>query len=205
LSESASDYAHYLSDLKTVVDNLPLEDTKRAADILFKAYQNDRTVFLFGNGGSAALAAHLATDLGKGTHFPGPAALKNVRRLKAVSLNDNVPMMTAWSNDLSYEFVFAGQLENFIRARDVAFGISSSGNSPNVLRALELARRVAATTIGLTGCGGGKMKDLLDCPIIVPSNHVQHVEDAHLVLAHLIFLDLKARMEASVAGSRGKP
>jgi len=205
LSESTSDYARYLTGLKTVLENLPLEDAQRAADILFKAYQNDRSVFLFGNGGSAALASHLATDLGKGTHFPGPPALKNVRRFKAVSLTDNVPMLTAWSNDLNYEQVFAGQMENFIRARDVALGISSSGNSPNVLRALELARRVGAVTIGLTGCGGGRMKDLLDCPIVVPSNHVQHVEDAHLILAHLIFLDLKARIEASVQGASVGP
>jgi D-sedoheptulose 7-phosphate isomerase len=205
LSEALSDYSRYLTDLKTVLENLPLEDARQAADILFKAYQNDRTVFLFGNGGSAALASHLATDLGKGTHFPGPSAMKNVRRFKAISLTDNVPMITAWSNDLSYEFVFAGQMENFIRARDVAFGISSSGNSPNVLRALELARRVGATTIGLTGCGGGRMKDLLDRPIVVPSNHVQHVEDAHLVLAHLIFLDLKTRIEASVETPSVRP
>jgi D-sedoheptulose 7-phosphate isomerase len=205
LSEATGDYSRYLTDLKTVLENLPLEDARRAADILFKAYQNDRSVFLFGNGGSAALASHLATDLGKGTHFPGPAALKNVRRFKAISLTDNVPMLTAWSNDLSYEQVFAGQMENFIRARDVALGISSSGNSPNVLRALELARRVGAITIGLTGCGGGRMKDLLDCPIIVASNHMQHVEDAHVVLAHLIFLDLKARIEASVQDASVRP
>lgn len=204
MSEPTSDYARYLAGLKTVLENLPLENARQAADILFKAYQNDRTVFLFGNGGSAALASHLATDLGKGTHFPGPPALKNVRRFKAISLTDNVPMLTAWSNDLSYEQVFAGQMENFIRARDVALGISSSGNSPNVLRALELARRVGAVTIGLTGCGGGKMKELLDCPIIVASSHTQQVEDAHVVLAHLIFLDLKARIEASVPSPSGK-
>jgi D-sedoheptulose 7-phosphate isomerase len=205
LSEATGDYSRYLTDLKTVLENLPLEDARRAADILFKAYQNDRSVFLFGNGGSAALASHLATDLGKGTHFPGPPAMKNVRRFKAISLTDNVPMLTAWSNDLSYEQVFSGQMENFIRARDVALGISSSGNSPNVLRALELARRVGAITIGLTGCGGGRMKDLLDCPIIVASNHMQHVEDAHVVLAHLIFLDLKARIEAGVQGASVRP
>jgi D-sedoheptulose 7-phosphate isomerase len=204
LSEPTSDYARYLAGLKTVLENLPLEDARQATDILFKAYQSDRTVFLFGNGGSAALASHLATDLGKGTHFPGPPALKSVRRLRAISLTDNVPMLTAWSNDLSYEQVFAGQMENFIRARDVALGISSSGNSPNVLRALELARRVGAVTIGLTGCGGGKMKELLDCPIVVASNHTQHVEDGHVILAHLIFLDLKARIEASAPSPSGK-
>jgi D-sedoheptulose 7-phosphate isomerase len=198
LNESTHDYARYLSGLRTVFDHLPLEETKRAADILFQAYQNDRSVFFFGNGGSAALASHLATELAKGTHFPGPAALEHVRRIKALALTDNGPLLTAWSNDLSYELVFASQLENFVRAGDVAFGISSSGNSPNVLRALELARRVGATTIGMTGCGGGKMKDLLDCPILVPSNVGQQVEDAHHVLGHLIYLDLKARIESTV-------
>jgi len=201
LSSPEINFASYLTELKGILDDLPLGDLQRAADIIYHAYQNDRTVILFGNGGSAALASHLATDFAKGTHFPGPASLKNVRRLKAISLTDNVPLLTAWSNDLSYEEAFAGQMENLIRARDVAFAISGSGNSPNVLRALELARRTGATTIGLTGCGGGKMKDLLDCPIVVPSNHMQQVEDAHLILAHLLFLDLKARIEASAAGS----
>ena len=200
MSSSENNFASYLTELKGVLDDLPLRDLQRATDIIFHAYQNDRTVILFGNGGSAALASHLATDLAKGTHFPGPVSLKNVRRLKAISLTDNVPSITAWGNDLSYEEVFAGQMENLIRARDVAFGISGSGNSPNILRALELARRTGATTIGLTGCGGGKMKGLLDCAIVVPSNHMQQVEDAHLILAHLLFLNLKARIEASAAG-----
>ena len=196
-----NNFASYLTKLKGTLDDLPLGDLQRAADIIFHAYQNDRSVILFGNGGSAALASHLATDLAKGTHFPGPPSLKNVRRMKAISLTDNVPLLTAWSNDLSYEEVFAGQMENLIRARDVAFGISGSGKSPSILRALEVARRTGATTIGLTGCGGGKMKDLLDCAIVVPSNHMQQVEDAHLILAHLLFLNLKARIEASAAGS----
>lgn len=189
-----ADYPRYLADLKAVLDNLPLSATQRAADILFRAYEADHTVFIFGNGGSAALASHLATDLGKGTHIPGPASLQGVKRLKVLSLTDNVPLLTAWANDSSYENVFASQMENFIRAEDVAFAISGSGNSPNVLRALELARRVGAVTVGLAGCGGGKMKDLLDCPIIVPCSHMQQVEDAHLILTHLIFLDLKGRI-----------
>ena len=201
MTSPENNFASCLTELKGILDDLPLGDLQRAADIIFHAYQNDRTVILFGNGGSAALASHLATDLAKGTHFPGPASLKNVRRLKAISLTDNVPLITAWSNDLSYEEVFAGQMENLIRARDVAFAISGSGNSPSVLRALELAHRTGATTIGLSGCGGGKMKDLLDCAIVVRSNHMQQVEDAHVILAHLLFLDLKARIEASAAGS----
>ena len=195
-------YTKYLGELKGVIDQFPLAALKRVADILFHAYENDHAIFLFGNGGSAALASHLATDLSKGTHFPGPASLRSVKRLKVMSLTDNVPMLTAWGNDTSYEEVFAGQMGNFIQTGDVAFGISGSGNSPNVLRALELARTVGATAVGLTGCGGGKMKDLLDCPIIVPSDHMQQVEDAHLILAHLIFLDLKARIEASAPSQK---
>jgi len=198
LPQPAFDYEDYLAESKTVLEHLPLEQAKRASDILYRAYQTERMVFTFGNGGSAALASHLAADLGKSTHIPGPASVQQSKRLRILSLADNVPTLTAWGNDTSYENIFAGQMENFIHAGDVAFGISGSGNSPNVLRALELARRVGATTVGLTGCGGGKMKDLLDCPIIVPSNHMQHIEDAHLILAHLIFLDLKARTERTV-------
>jgi D-sedoheptulose 7-phosphate isomerase len=198
----AIDYARYLTEHRDVLERLPLDAARRATDILEQAYLTGHTVFLFGNGGSAALASHLATDLGKGTHSPGPETLRGVKRLRVMSLADNVPMLTAWGNDTSYDNVFAGQMENFIQAGDVAFGISGSGNSPNVLRALELARRVGATTIGLAGCGGGKMKDLLDCAILVPSGHMQHAEDAHLILAHLIFLDLKARIERAVTSGK---
>ncbi len=191
-----SDYSRYLDELKTLLDKLPLAQVERAAEVLFRAYETDRTLFVFGNGGSAALASHMASDLGKATHVPGPASLQGVKRLKVLALTDNVPLLTAWANDSSYENAFAGQMENFIQAGDVALAISGSGNSPNVLRALELARRAGATTIGLAGCGGGRMKALLDCPIVVPSHNMQQVEDAHLVLAHMIFLDLKARIEA---------
>ena len=191
-----SDYSRYLDELKTLLDKLPLAQVERAAEVLFRAYETDRTLFVFGNGGSAALASHMASDLGKATHVPGPASLQGVKRLKVLALTDNVPLLTAWANDSSYENAFAGQMENFIQAGDVALAISGSGHSPNVLRALELARRAGATTIGLAGCGGGRMKALLDCPIVVPSHNMQQVEDAHLVLAHMIFLDLKARIEA---------
>ena len=190
-------YAGYLADLKRVIDELPLAAARRAVDILEEAYRTDHTVFLFGNGGSAALASHLAADLGKGTHVPGPSSLRRVKRLKALALTDNVPLLTAWANDTDYERVFAAQMENFIAAGDVAFGISGSGNSASVLRALELAREKGATTVGLVGSGGGKMNALLDCAIVVPSDHMQKIEDAHLILAHLIFLDFKSRLEAA--------
>lgn len=195
---SENGYSRYLSSLNEVLARIPLDQTGRAVDLIFRAYQAHHSVFIFGNGGSAALASHLATDLGKGTHSPGLPALANVKRLKVVSVTDNVSLLTAWANDSSFENIFAAQIENSIEAGDIAFGVSSSGNSPNILRALELARRVGATTVGLTGCGGGKMMGLLDCAIVVPSNHVQQVEDAHLVIGHLIFLDFKSRLERSV-------
>ena len=202
MPDPITDYSRYLSELKVVLESLPLAQAKQAADLLFGAYQTDHTVFTFGNGGSAALASHMAADLGKATHLPGPASLQGTKRLRVFSVNDNIPMLTAWANDASYENVFAGQMENFIQPGDVAFGISGSGNSPNVLRALELARKVGAKTVGLVGCGGGKMKDLLDCPLVVPSNSMQQVEDAHVILAHLIFLDLKKRMVMRTTGER---
>jgi D-sedoheptulose 7-phosphate isomerase len=189
-------YESYLTELEKTLGRLPLEQAARAADILFRAFETNHMVFLFGNGGSAALASHMATDLGKGTHQPGPAWMASTKRLRVLSVTDNVPLLTAWGNDTAYEEVFASQMENFIQPGDVAFAISGSGNSPNVLRALDLARRKGATTVGLGGFAGGKMKALLDCPVIVPSDSMQRIEDAHVILSHMIFLDLKGRIEA---------
>lgn len=196
------DYDQYLADLKQIIDQLPIKQAARAAEILFRAYQDDRTVFLFGNGGSAALASHMAADLGKCTHFPGPEWMAPSKRLRALSVSDNTPLLTAWANDTSYDNIFAGQMENFIEKDDVALGISGSGNSPSVLRALELARRIGATTIGLVGCGGGKMHALLDCAVLVCSDNMQRVEDAHLILSHMIFLDLKSRIVSELESRR---
>jgi D-sedoheptulose 7-phosphate isomerase len=196
MSQEQNSYRDYLADLKNVIDQFPIQNAVRAAEILFAAYQSDHTVFLFGNGGSAALASHMAADLGKCTHFPGPEWIAPVKRLKALSVTDNTPLLTAWANDTSYDNVFAGQIENFIQESDVAFAISGSGNSPNVVRALELARQKGATTVGLVGCGGGKMQALLDCAILVPCHNMQQVEDGHVILSHMIFLDLKRRIES---------
>ncbi len=190
--ESARRYAN---KLREIIDQLPFEDVQRISDVLFRAYSKERTIFVFGNGGSAALASHIACDLGKGT-APGatkePGA-KDARHLRIMSLTDNVPMISAWANDASFEDVFAGQMENFIRPQDVAFAISGSGNSPNILKALRLARAKQATTVGFSG-RGGKMIELLDRAAVVPSTHMQLVEDCHLIMMHMIFLDLRNRI-----------
>src|SRR5882672_3051253 len=120
-------YFRRLSDTR---ERLPFSDIDGVAEVLMEAYENARMIFLFGNGGSAALASHLACDLGKGT------VNGSGKRFRVLSLTDNVPLMTAWANDVHYEDIFAQQLENYLRPGDVAFAISGSGNSPNVLKAL---------------------------------------------------------------------
>ena len=145
-------------------------------------------VYLFGNGGSAALASHFACDLGKG------ATNGAAKRFQVLAFTDNVPMMTAWANDSRYEDIFAEQMINFVRPNDIAFAISGSGKSPNVLNALRVARRAGAFTIGLTGFQGGDMKDLCDLCMIIPSDNMQVIEDLHLSVTHAVFTALRAKI-----------
>jgi D-sedoheptulose 7-phosphate isomerase len=164
------------------------------------AYNDGRRVFAFGNGGSAALASHFACDLGKGT-----VQENGQKRFRVLSLTDNVPLLTAWANDTSYEMVFAEQLRNFVQPDDIAFAISGSGSSPNVLRGLEAARRAGAINIGLTGFRGGKMRELCDICLIVPSDNMQTIEDFHLSVAHALFTVLRHRiMNAASNATAGR-
>lgn len=178
---SSFDISRYLEELSDTIARLPVPEINRLVELLLEAYENGCTVFLFGNGGSAALASHMACDLGKGT------VSASGKRLRAVSLTDNAALITAWANDTAYENIFAEQLSNLVRPGDVAFAISASGNSPNVLAALALARRRKAVTAGISGFGGGKMKPLCDVCAVVPSENMQIVEDLHLAMAHSIF------------------
>src|ERR1700680_5283845 len=124
--------------------------------LLEEAYRNGRRIFIMGNGGSAATASHFALDLAKNTIMPGAP------RLKAISLTDHVPLITAWSNDTHYEHIFAEQLTNMMEPGDVVIGISASGNSANVINAVKLAQQSRAETIGLLGATGGKLKNMVD-------------------------------------------
>jgi D-sedoheptulose 7-phosphate isomerase len=148
--------------------------------VLLKARADGRTVYFFGNGGSAATSSHMSQDLGKLTILEGQP------RFRTASLTDPLPLILAWANDKAYAEIFAEQVKSHGQAGDVAIGISGSGNSPNVLRGLEEARKLGMTTVGLIGMGGGKMKALCDIPIVVPSHNMQHIEDAHHVLLHLL-------------------
>ncbi len=178
---AAFDVPSYLEELSGTIQKLPLPAIDRLVRVLLQAYETGQTIFLFGNGGSAALASHMACDLGKGT---APAAGK---RLRAIALTDNVALITAWANDTRYENIFGEQLENLLQPGDVALAISASGNSPNIVAALSFARQAGATTAGIAGFQGGKMKPLCDVCVVVPSDNMQIIEDLHLSIAHSVF------------------
>jgi D-sedoheptulose 7-phosphate isomerase len=167
---------------------------EKIVPLLLAARSADRTIFFFGNGGSASTASHFVVDIGKAT-IRGES-----KRFRCVALVDNVESLTAWANDAEYSVVFSEQLRTLGHPGDVAVGISGSGNSPNVLKAMELARTMKLRTIGLTGMGGGRLKELVEVPVVVPSNSMQHVEDAHLLICHLLTAYLRDEAPANGTG-----
>ena len=199
-SAPISDFYSYFENSSRTVAGLPYAQIEEVADRLERAYQDGRTVFVFGNGGSATLASHFACDLGKGTVVED----NGHKRFRVVSLTDNVALLTAWANDVSYEMVFAQQLRNLIQPGDIALAISGSGNSPNVLRALEAARQGGAISIGLTGFKGGKMRELCDLCMIIPSDNMQIIEDLHLAVAHALFTVLRHRITTAIEESASR-
>ena len=181
----------YLKEVNRALAQLDDGIIDRIVSTLFDAYLLNRGVFIFGNGGSAALASHLACDLAKNITFAN-----GTRRLRALSLTDNFSLMSAWSNDVGYECVFVEQLRNFLTPHDIVFAISGSGNSPNVLRALEYAREIGATSVGITGRNGGKMVGLCDPCLIVPTSNMQVIEDLHTITVHSLATALYNRIRA---------
>jgi len=173
----------YIRQLKQTLDKLPLAQIKKIKDILLNAYDKDRKIFIIGNGGSAATASHFACDLSKGTTLGNPHMKK---RFKVIALTDNIPLLTAWGNDIDFSQIFVEQLKNLLDEHDVVIAISGSGNSENILRAVEYANRMGALTIGLIGFTGGKLKDIAHKPLIVSSDSMERIEDIHLILEHLI-------------------
>ncbi len=182
---------NYTERIKQCLKSLPLDDLSQAVSLMLEASRKENQIIIFGNGGSAAIASHWVCDLAKGLAMDGKP------RLRAVSLNDCIPLMTAWANDTSYENVFQEQLVNHLRKGDLVIAISSSGNSPNILRAIEYANEHGAITIGLSGMGGGKLATLVQVPIVVESDEYEEVEDTHLVIAHMLKLALKKELLSS--------
>jgi D-sedoheptulose 7-phosphate isomerase len=179
----------YFRDLTGLVPHLPYNSITTIVSVFLDAFAEQRTVYVFGNGGSAASASHLMCDINKGASAPGDA-----KRPRVMALTDNASLITAWANDFGYERIFSEQLKTFIKPRDVAFAISTSGDSPNVLLALETARECGAMTVGLGGCQGGRMKSLCDVCAIVPSDNVQLGEDLHHAMIHSIFIAVRENL-----------
>lgn len=153
------------------------------------AWEQGKHVMICGNGGSAALASHLACDLQKGI---GGSCQK---KLRAIAFTDGMPTITAWANDTEYANIFAEQVETWAGSGDVLIAISASGNSTNVLRAVEVAKAHGVTTIGLSGFDGGKLATMVDKSFVVASHNMQYVEDIHTVLSHLIYTCLYREMK----------
>ncbi len=170
----------YISNLQGVLECLSLADVRQSINLVMETYQADRQIFVIGNGGSASTASHIANDLGKGASVPG------ARRFRAISLTDNVATMTAWANDVSYEDVFVEQLKNLINPGDLVIGISASGNSENIIRAIRHANAIGCKTIGWAGFGGGKLREIADVSVVVDSHDYGPVEDVHLILNHIL-------------------
>jgi len=178
----------YLSALKKALDGLNEPALETAAGALYQAYEDGHTIFVCGNGGSSATASHMVNDISKLTIAEGK------KRIKALSLSDNTPLLTAWSNDSSYEDCFVEQLKNFLSMGDVLVAISSSGNSPNVLKAVEYANAAGGVTVGFSGFKGGKLAKSARINVIAPSDSVQIIEDVHTILSHLVCLMLVSKI-----------
>jgi D-sedoheptulose 7-phosphate isomerase len=178
----------YIDRLQLVLRSLSRGELTELSEILARAYVNGKQVFTVGNGGSSSLASHMAADLAKNTIGP------NMRRFRIMSLSENASIVTALANDLGYENVFVEQLSNLIRAGDVLIVISASGNSPNVIKAIEYARAQSAEVVGLLGFDGGRAAELADLPIVVGSWDYGIVEDVHLIINHILVEHFRARL-----------
>jgi len=170
----------YRQLLFQTLSSIDLKAVDQAIEWFRQARDEGRQIFVCGNGGSAATASHFATDMVKGASYGRPV------RFRILALTDSVSTLTAYANDVSYEAVFVEQLKNFARPGDLVIGISGSGNSPNVLRAIEYANSIGCRTLALTGRDGGRLAPLAQLTIHVPEPHMGRIEDAHMVVCHMI-------------------
>ena len=184
----------YLGRLHAELDRIDRVALERWADHIYRAWEQDRFVFIFGNGGSGTTASHMAEDLGKSTLRPEDLRDESRKRLKVLSLTDNAGWLMAVGNDLAYDQIFVQQLMNYGRAGDLVIAISGSGNSPNVLHAVDWANRHGLVTFGLTGYSGGKLRAQQQDGLHVALDDMGMVESIHLCLFHWVLNDVYARI-----------
>jgi D-sedoheptulose 7-phosphate isomerase len=186
--------APYISRLQAELARVSLAELQQWADLVYGAWESNRWVFIFGNGGSGTTASHMSEDLGKSTLRPSDLGDESKKRLKVLSLTDNAGWIMAVGNDLAYDQIFVQQLMNYGSEGDLAIAISGSGNSPNVLHAVDWANRHGVATFGLTGYSGGKLKQMARYNLHVPLDDMGMVESIHLCLFHWVLNDVYARI-----------
>ena len=172
---------NYFCNLKNTIDNLDKNKLEDFIKLLIEAKNNNKTIFLMGNGGSACTCSHWACDFNKGISY------NQDKKFKLFCLNDNIATMLAYANDISYEDIFVEQLKNFLQEGDIVIGFSGSGNSKNILKAIEYANSKNAKTIGLTGYNGGKLKEIVSFSLDANFDNMQISEDIHMIIGHLIY------------------
>lgn len=184
----ASPAAQFLAELTGVLATVSSVELDRLVDLLLETRARGKRVYVIGNGGSAATASHFANDLAKTAMVAGFAPIR------AFSLTDNAPLLTAWANDVSFERVFAAQLEGLIERDDVVIAITASGNSPNIVLALQTANNCGARTAGLLGFNGGAALDLVDVPVHIVNRDYGVVEAGHLAICHAVSTAIRRRL-----------
>jgi len=183
----------YLTEMAALLLELPAAEINTAIALFWDNYRNKRRVVFCGNGGSAATASHLPADFQKNMFLHGGVPWE------CLSLVDSAPLLTAWSNDTEYAEVFAGQARTWLRPGDLLVAISGSGNSPNILAAVETAHEIGAITLGWSGFDGGRLAQIARHKIVVPKHNMQMVEDVHMILGHLIYTALRDRLQAETS------
>ena len=185
----------YFQGLKETLDKIDLGTLSKVNSLLFRTLENDQQIFTMGNGGSGSTASHIVGDLNKGLSFDGN------KRFKAICLNDNIRTLLAYANDVAYDQVFVQPLRNFMKKGDIVIGFSGSGNSENVLQAVEYANQNDGITVGFSGFDGGKLAKHAQFPIIAPIHDMQKCEDVHLILCHMT---MQTMGQWLISGKNGK-
>ncbi len=182
-------YLDYFERLNETLSKLKISELEKLEEIIFNAYKDNKTIFVIGNGGSASAATHWACDFSKGTKVEGK------KPLRCISLTDNIAIMTAISNDISYEDVFVEQLKVFLSSGDILIGISASGNSENIVKALQYCKDNGGIAVAIVGFTGGKCREIANHTIYIPNNEYGIVEDIHIIIDHMISQKIKKRIE----------
>lgn len=179
---------NYLDELRRMLERISRDDIRAVVATLERTWRMRRTIYIIGNGGSAATASHMMNDLTKMTRVAGQP------RVRALALTDNVPLMTAVANDQEYEDIFAEPLLSLLEPGDTVIAISASGNSPNILKAIDVAKTHGATVVGFCGEPGGQLAERSDVRVVVPAPLIGQQEDGHLILNHAVALALRERI-----------